>query len=123
MATADHGAEATQYLKKFIGEHYHYSEKPVFKALWDNYNECQFVEDTGEVPHALSVHAQGLRTVAPRDCPLLPQQEGTGNHQAGRAVSRGRRGCPGVVGEVIARCLEVERREENSPLIVPLVCM
>ena len=33
----------------FIGEHYHYSEKPVFQALWDNYNDCQFVEDTGEV--------------------------------------------------------------------------
>ena len=32
----------------FIGEHYHYSEKPVFQALWDNYNDCQFVEDTGE---------------------------------------------------------------------------
>ncbi|KAI0718558.1 fatty acid desaturase-domain-containing protein [Cerioporus squamosus] len=44
-----HGAEATKYLKTFIGEHYHYSEKPVFKALWDNYNECQFVEDTGTV--------------------------------------------------------------------------
>ena len=32
----------------FIGEHYHYSEKPVFQALRDNYNDCQFVEDTGE---------------------------------------------------------------------------
>lgn len=38
----------------FIGEHYHYSEKPVFQALWDNYNECQFVEDTGKASHALS---------------------------------------------------------------------
>ncbi|KAI0643882.1 linoleoyl phosphatidylcholine delta-12 acetylenase [Trametes meyenii] len=44
-----HGAEATKYLREFIGEHYHYSDKPVFKALWDNYNDCQFVEDTGNV--------------------------------------------------------------------------
>ncbi|KAI0753261.1 fatty acid desaturase-domain-containing protein [Daedaleopsis nitida] len=44
-----HGAEATQYLQAFIGKHYHYSEKPVFKALWDNYNDCQFVEDEGSV--------------------------------------------------------------------------
>ncbi|KAH9885241.1 linoleoyl phosphatidylcholine delta-12 acetylenase [Cubamyces lactineus] len=44
-----HGAEATKYLRAFIGEHYHHSEKPVFKALWDNYNTCQFVEDTGNI--------------------------------------------------------------------------
>ncbi|EJF61868.1 hypothetical protein DICSQDRAFT_146983 [Dichomitus squalens LYAD-421 SS1] len=44
-----HGEEATQYLRSFIGEHYHRSDKPVFKALWDNYNDCQFVEDTGDV--------------------------------------------------------------------------
>ncbi|KAM5531366.1 hypothetical protein V8D89_014959 [Ganoderma adspersum] len=46
---AHHGEEATQYLEAFIGEHYHRSEKPVFKALWDNYNDCQFVEDAGDV--------------------------------------------------------------------------
>ncbi|KAI0822416.1 linoleoyl phosphatidylcholine delta-12 acetylenase [Trametes gibbosa] len=45
----DHGAEATKHLRAFLGEHYHYSEKPVFKALWDNYNDCQFVEDRGDV--------------------------------------------------------------------------
>ncbi|KAG7095521.1 hypothetical protein E1B28_006259 [Marasmius oreades] len=44
-----HGEEATQHLKAFIGNHYSYSEKPVFAALWDNYNECQFVEDKGNV--------------------------------------------------------------------------
>ncbi|KAI0828162.1 linoleoyl phosphatidylcholine delta-12 acetylenase [Trametes gibbosa] len=44
-----HGAEATKHLRAFLGEHYHYSEKPVFKALWDNYNDCQFVEDRGDV--------------------------------------------------------------------------
>ena len=36
-------------MKEFIGEHYHYSNKPVFKALWDNYNDCQFVEDEGDI--------------------------------------------------------------------------
>lgn len=44
-----HGPEGTEYLKKFIGEHYNWSDKPVFSALWDNYNNCQFVEDEGEV--------------------------------------------------------------------------
>ena len=53
MVITDHGEEATQYLRAFIGEHYHQSDKPVFKALWDNYNDCQFVEDTGvsSMPH------------------------------------------------------------------------
>lgn len=48
MGRLDHGAEATKHLRAFIGAHYHYSEQPVFRALWDNYNACQFVEDTGE---------------------------------------------------------------------------
>ena len=29
-------------------EHYWYSDKPTFIALWDNYNQCQFVEDKGK---------------------------------------------------------------------------
>ena len=45
----DHGEEATKYLRAFIGEHYAYSEKPIFEALWENYNRCQFVEDEGEL--------------------------------------------------------------------------
>lgn len=44
-----HGPEATKYLKEFIGDHYRYSDKPVFKALWDTYNNCQFVEDEGDI--------------------------------------------------------------------------
>ncbi|KAI0346215.1 hypothetical protein BDW22DRAFT_1342467 [Trametopsis cervina] len=44
-----HGKEATQYLKAFLGEHYHHSDVPVFQALWQNYNACQFVEDEGDV--------------------------------------------------------------------------
>ena len=47
MNFADHGPEATKYLKAFIGDHYAYSDMPVFQALWRNYNECQFVENTG----------------------------------------------------------------------------
>ncbi|CAL1704006.1 unnamed protein product [Somion occarium] len=44
-----HGPEATKYLQQFIGDQYHYSNKPVFKALWESYNRCQFVEDEGTV--------------------------------------------------------------------------
>ncbi|KAK7689099.1 hypothetical protein QCA50_007790 [Cerrena zonata] len=44
-----HAPEATQYLKEFIGDHYAYSDKPIFQALWDSYNRCQFVEDDGTV--------------------------------------------------------------------------
>ncbi|ELU40160.1 sugar transporter [Rhizoctonia solani AG-1 IA] len=43
----DHGAEATQYLSAFLGGHYMHSSEPVFQALWNTYNECQFVEDEG----------------------------------------------------------------------------
>ena len=52
---ADHGEEATKYLRAFIGEHYAYSEKPIFEALWESYNRCQFVEDDGELFLDLSV--------------------------------------------------------------------
>jgi len=44
-----HGPEATQYLKAKIGDHYISSDAPAFKALWDSYNRCQFVENEGEV--------------------------------------------------------------------------
>ncbi|KAK2467517.1 hypothetical protein APHAL10511_000372 [Amanita phalloides] len=44
-----HGPEATQYLQAFLGEHYVRSDKPVFKALWDNYNNCQFVDNKGNI--------------------------------------------------------------------------
>ncbi|KAJ7784930.1 delta 12 fatty acid epoxygenase [Mycena maculata] len=43
----DNAKEATASLKAFIGDHYAFSNKPVFRALWDNYNMCQFVEDDG----------------------------------------------------------------------------
>jgi hypothetical protein len=43
----DHGKEATEALKAFIGDYYTFSDKPVFQALWENYNRCQFVDDEG----------------------------------------------------------------------------
>lgn len=44
-----HCDEATPYVRKVVGEeHYWYSDKPTFMALWDNYNQCQFVEDNGK---------------------------------------------------------------------------
>jgi len=43
------GEQATKHLKEFLGEHYHFSDKPVFEALWTSYNQCQFVEDTGSI--------------------------------------------------------------------------
>ncbi|KAG6872701.1 hypothetical protein C0995_007369 [Termitomyces sp. Mi166 len=44
-----HGYEATQHLRAFIGDHYAYSNKPAFQALWESYNKCQFVENEGDV--------------------------------------------------------------------------
>ncbi|KAI0030264.1 fatty acid desaturase-domain-containing protein [Vararia minispora EC-137] len=43
------GEEATTYLQKAIGSHYLYSDKPSFRALWRSYNDCQFVEDDGDI--------------------------------------------------------------------------
>ena len=48
VLSADHGPEATQHLKAFIGDHYAYSDENVFKALWNSYNRCQFVENDGK---------------------------------------------------------------------------
>ncbi|OBZ69414.1 Delta(12) fatty acid desaturase [Grifola frondosa] len=44
-----HGSEATRYLKEVVGDHYHHSEKSTLKAIWDNYFDCKFVEDTGDI--------------------------------------------------------------------------
>jgi len=59
-----HGPEATKYLKEFIGEHYAYSDKPAFKALWDSYNGCQFVEDDGDVLFYRDKKGQAVRRPA-----------------------------------------------------------
>ncbi|KZT22919.1 hypothetical protein NEOLEDRAFT_1180500 [Neolentinus lepideus HHB14362 ss-1] len=68
-----HGEEATQYLKKFIGDHYAYSDKPVFKALWHNYNECQFVEDEGDILFYRNRKGQAVRRPAQKLSPC-PQE-------------------------------------------------
>ncbi|KAG6816648.1 hypothetical protein H0H87_004291 [Tephrocybe sp. NHM501043] len=60
----DHGPEATQHLKAFIGDHYAYSDKPAFKALWDNYNKCQFVENEGDVLFYRDRKGQAVRRPA-----------------------------------------------------------
>jgi len=41
--------EATVFLRSIIREHYHYSDEPIFRALWDTYNSCQFIEDEGNI--------------------------------------------------------------------------
>lgn len=70
-----HGPEATKYLKEFIGDHYRFSNKNVFKALWDTYNECQFVEDEGDVLFYRNKHGQAkVRPAAPFRQPDAPVQ-------------------------------------------------
>jgi len=59
-----HGPEATQHLKAFIGDHYAYSKEYVFKALWDSYNKCQFVENDGEVLFYRDKKGQAIRRPA-----------------------------------------------------------
>ncbi|KAI0634237.1 fatty acid desaturase-domain-containing protein [Trametes polyzona] len=44
-----HGAAATAHLARAMGPYYRRSAKPVFRALWDNYNFCQFVDDEGDM--------------------------------------------------------------------------
>ncbi|PBK92502.1 linoleoyl phosphatidylcholine delta-12 acetylenase [Armillaria gallica] len=44
-----HTAAATEHLKAFLGEHYCWSDEPIWEALWNSYNKCQFVEDEGDV--------------------------------------------------------------------------
>ncbi|KAG6834402.1 hypothetical protein H0H93_009832, partial [Arthromyces matolae] len=60
----DHGPEATQHLKAFIGDHYAFSEKHAFKALWESYNKCQFVENEGDVLFYRDRKGQAIRRPA-----------------------------------------------------------
>ncbi|KAF9524565.1 fatty acid desaturase-domain-containing protein [Crepidotus variabilis] len=59
-----HGEQATQHLKAFIGDHYAYSDKPIFKALWESYNKCQFVENEGDVLFYRDKQGRALRRPA-----------------------------------------------------------
>ncbi|EIW53389.1 linoleoyl phosphatidylcholine delta-12 acetylenase [Trametes versicolor FP-101664 SS1] len=43
------GEAATAYLARAMGPYYRRSSKPCFRALWDNYNFCQFVDDEGDM--------------------------------------------------------------------------
>ncbi|KAF7357084.1 Delta(12) fatty acid desaturase [Mycena sanguinolenta] len=64
-----HGEEATQYLKEFIGPHYAWSDKPIFPALWDSYNRCQFVEDHGNVLFYRDKRGRAVRRPAEKPTP------------------------------------------------------
>jgi len=56
--------EATHHLQVFLGDSYLFSDKPAFKALWENYNKCQFVEDSGEVLFYRDKHGKAARRLA-----------------------------------------------------------
>ncbi|KAJ7450221.1 fatty acid desaturase-domain-containing protein [Mycena latifolia] len=63
-----HGAEATEALKELIGDYYIFSDKPVFQALWDNYNACQFVEDNGDILFYHNKKGEALLRPATNGC-------------------------------------------------------
>ncbi|KAJ3020339.1 Delta(12)-fatty-acid desaturase [Thoreauomyces humboldtii] len=44
-----HAVEATRHIKEFLGKYYLYDNTPVFKAVWNSYTQCKFVEDKGDV--------------------------------------------------------------------------
>ncbi|KAF8512653.1 fatty acid desaturase-domain-containing protein [Hysterangium stoloniferum] len=44
-----HAEEATKYLKEVLGEFYIRDDTPAFKALWNIYNSCIFVEDEDDI--------------------------------------------------------------------------
>ncbi|KAI9004336.1 fatty acid desaturase-domain-containing protein [Hyaloraphidium curvatum] len=41
--------EATEALKKVMGEWYHFSDEGVLSSVWKSWTECRFVEDEGDV--------------------------------------------------------------------------
>lgn len=44
-----HGEEATKYIKAVIGDHYLKRDDYYLPVLWRNFNDCQFVEDEGQI--------------------------------------------------------------------------
>lgn len=44
-----HAQEATESIKKVLGDYYLHDPTPVHKALWRSFSECKFVEDSGDV--------------------------------------------------------------------------
>lgn len=41
--------EATAHIKKALGKHYLYDDRPIAVALWKTWHACRFVEDEGDV--------------------------------------------------------------------------
>jgi len=43
----DYIEEATDIVKRELGDEYHFTDENSFTSLWANYKSCQFVEDEG----------------------------------------------------------------------------
>ncbi|KAI0036033.1 delta 12 fatty acid epoxygenase [Vararia minispora EC-137] len=74
------GEEATKHLRAFLGEHYRFSDAPVFKQLWKTYNDCQFVEDQGEL--SLYYPGVGLMPLLVGDILFYRDRHGNFTHRA-----------------------------------------
>ncbi|TFY62177.1 hypothetical protein EVG20_g6797 [Dentipellis fragilis] len=61
------GEQATAHLRSFLGAYYLVSEEPAFKALWRSYNECQFVDDEGDIVFYRNKQGASV-AIPPRDC-------------------------------------------------------
>jgi omega-6 fatty acid desaturase (delta-12 desaturase) len=59
-----HAHEATEALKKVLGEHYAYTDENCFVSLWKNYRACRFVDDEGEVIFFRNAKGQARRKAA-----------------------------------------------------------
>lgn len=44
-----HAVEATEHLKKALGEFYYEDETPIFKAMWLTGRYCRYVENSGDI--------------------------------------------------------------------------
>ncbi|KAI9144489.1 delta-12 desaturase [Paraphysoderma sedebokerense] len=44
-----HATEATNVLRKVLGEYYVFDHEGIAKSLWRSYRECQYVDDDGDV--------------------------------------------------------------------------
>jgi len=44
-----HAKEATEHIKKILGEYYLLDETPIASAAWNVFRDCRFVEDSGRI--------------------------------------------------------------------------
>lgn len=51
----DHLEEATEYARKVLGNDYIACDTPAFRALWQNFLHCRFVDANGEFSALFSV--------------------------------------------------------------------